>query len=213
MNIADFNLLGAQAHVLHILLTKYPEKDFIRNLKEEEVFSLWPSSDGLALKAIDTANRYLAGCSTLAEPIDIKLDFTRLFVGIGEPIAPPWGSVYLSPSQLINDESTLELMFFYKVNGIEVSVESNDPIDHVGLMMLVLSKFFFEMHREGGRLYESCVTFLEYHFLPWINNFLKKVETHSCTDFYKAVSLLTQSYLIDLYKVMPLSVIDRKIYV
>jgi len=215
MNKAEYKLLSGKAKILHSLFCQYPEPEFIEQFRHQEIIDLWPSYNKSSSAGVQLIMRALYNeTRSDKESIELKLDYTRLFIGVGEPVCPPWGSIYLSPSQLVNDESTLELVNFYRSIGVNIEVGNNEPIDHIGLMMLVLSYLFEELasDKSNGEHFGSCIVFFRHHFCPWVGCFLKELEQHADTDFYKGLSLLAQSYVSEVKQLLGVIPEERKLY-
>lgn len=215
MNKPEYNLLSVKAKFLHSLFCQYPESEFIEQFKQQKIIDLWPFYNENSLAGIQLIMKFLIDKPVSDNNINnLKLDYTRLFIGVGEPVCPPWGSIYLSPSQLVNDESTLELVDFYRSIGVNIEVGNNEPIDHIGLMMLVLSYLFEELasDKSNGEHFGSCIVFLRHHFCPWVGSFLKELEQHADTDFYKGLSLLAQSYVSEVKQLLGVIPEERKLY-
>ena len=145
----DFVEYQGLARILHHSLIRYPEAGFIDGLKECDVAGSWPE---FGHRQENSNGRKVLGAflhqwssdidSRLLDKavITLKLDYGQLFFGPGEPKAVPQGSVYLCEEQLINDRTTVELMDFYRVNGVELQLDFKQPMDHIGLFFAVLDQ-------------------------------------------------------------------------
>ncbi|BDY04568.1 molecular chaperone TorD family protein [Ferrimonas sp. YFM] len=193
--------LMALANLLHSLLSIYPEKASIDEFKANELALCWPKLDHSAKEqqALDALHHFLDNWrGTEQQLIELKLDFGELFYGPHTPKAPPWGSVYTGPSQLLNDQSTLELSAFLRQHGIEVHQQSNEPLDHIATILAVISYLLESLAQPGSSdtTHKILTELLETHLLPWSGRFTELAAEHAKTDFYRSVSLLCEIYLL-----------------
>jgi TorA maturation chaperone TorD len=209
MNIEKLQDLQAIANVLHSVLTIYPGSDVLNTFKDQDIVENWPK-----LLATDTDNKgltylkaYLAQWSgDEAELIKLKLDYGMLFYGPGTPLAAPWGSAYTSSSQLLNDYSTVTLKQFYAANDINIDMRTNEPLDHIGLILAVLSFLLTKAIAEPQNPYfqKTINELLEQHLLPWAYRCLELAYSYAETDYYRAFSILAKEYLLYLEQIFDL---------
>lgn len=62
---------------------------------------------------------------------DVKIEFTKLFLGPFEVLVPPYGSCYIEGIKQIMQESSIKVKEFYNKYGIEVEEGFNDLPDHI----------------------------------------------------------------------------------
>lgn len=195
-----FGLLGK-------LLYTYPQEDWLSELVAEQVFAEAPVAmdqpdvqQGLArLQAWSQAYR-AAPEATLR---DLRADNTALFVGLGIPKAPPWGSFYLRPDQLLFQEETLQVRNWYRRFGLEAENVNQEPDDHIGLELAFtghlagLARQALEAgdERRAADLLAAQKEFLKEHLLVWAPLWCAAVWEHSRTDFYPGVAWLVQGAL------------------
>ena len=70
---------------------------------------------------------------------DMQVDYTRLFIGPDEVIAPPWESIYLNDAKLIFQEQTLKVRKWYRDFGLQNEKLHHEPDDHIGLELSFLA--------------------------------------------------------------------------
>ena len=81
-----------------------------------------------------------AATKSLSEVLgELRLDYTRLFMGPGQVLAPPWESVYRSPKRLLFQEPTAQVRVFYRRHGLEVPRLNQEPDDHFGLELAFMA--------------------------------------------------------------------------
>lgn len=199
INTNDYQVWSAMAKVLHNILYSYPNMPLMEQFKQEELATQWPELEFTERE--QSAKELLGNYFTQwqndeAQLIELKLDYGQLFFGPGDPKAAPWGSVYTSEGQLLNGASTQNLLSFYITHGIELSLTRNEPIDHIGLILLVLQYLFDELavNPDDTHKVRICTLLLQQHILPWVNRCLELAEHHAKTDFYKGVSVLARIF-------------------
>jgi TorA maturation chaperone TorD len=216
-NLATLNELKAISNILHSVLMIYPEAELLNQFKEQNLAKDWPrlTNSKRESQALDELSRFLTQWSDNNDAlIKLKLDYGTVFYGPNTPKATPWGSTYLSPSQLLNDSSTIELTQFYIQHGINIKAESNEPIDHIGLFMAVLS-FLLERIIENPDVDDYKLVFtelLEVHLLPWSRRCLQLADENADSDYYKGFSKLGLEFFDYLIEVFNLQVKIRSIY-
>lgn len=70
---------------------------------------------------------------------ELRLDYTRLFMGPGKVLAPPWESVYRTEERLLFREPTMQVREFYRRHGLEVPRLNREPDDHFGLELAFMA--------------------------------------------------------------------------
>ena len=113
-------------------------------------------------------------------------EYNRLFVGPFTLPCPPWGSVYLDKDKVIFGTSTLDLRDWMKANGISLNLEMNEPEDHIGLMLIMISTL------AGDAKEKQLSEILNNHFYPWIYNYLDCLKKSTTHDFYRGLAKLSQ---------------------
>ncbi len=202
--------LQGLARILHNVLFYDPTTDLIENFIEHQVIESWPTfSDSQAeVDAKAQIQGYLHAWKN-DKALSLKLDYGQLFYGPGEPSAVPWGSVYLEEKQLLNGESTQALMAFYQQQGVSFELDSNQPVDHIGLFFAVMDPMLGQLAKEENQDINNTLTILlQQHLLPWASRCLTLMEQNAQTDFYKGFAILTQAYLDQLshmLKIVPVS--------
>lgn len=200
----QLEVMEAVAHLFHSVLMNGPEPEAIALLQQQGVVEQWPDF-GNTGRRTETGLQLLADFMASwdgsdAAMVALKLDFGRLFLGPGEPMAPPWGSVYLDAAQLLNSESTMAFAHFLRHNGIRIDQKTNEPLDHIGTQFAVLS---FLLQQQGAQPSATGVQslsrrFLTEHMLPWADRCLELAEGHAQTDYYRGLAILAREYLLTL---------------
>lgn len=153
-------------------------------LNPKEAFLDWPFVDALCAEEclLTMQQRIQEGKDTLFE------EYRRLFVGPAKKVAPPWGSVYTDPDQVLFGASTIDFKLFLARNGIEISVSPTEPVDHFGVMLQLMA--WIARNKE-----DLLDEYLSKHFLTWATHFLEIVEREAQDAFYKACAHLCSECL------------------
>ncbi|GIU20130.1 molecular chaperone TorD [Shewanella colwelliana] len=203
------------ARILHNVLFKDPTPELIQKFIEHNVAQSWPEFTGSAQESSgrELLSNYL-GQWTNKQQQSLKLDYAQLFYGPGEPNAVPWGSVYLSERQLLNDKTTLALKAFYQEQGISFELDTNQPVDHIGLIFAVLDQMLTQWAKteDSEAIERSCMILLQQHLLPWSGRCLELMTEHAKTDFYRGIAQLTQAFLAGLIQRLNLVPMTARLY-
>lgn len=113
----------------------------------------------------------------------------RLFIGPWALPAPPWGSVWLDRESVLFGDSTLALRQWMRENEIDVGAASNEPEDHIGLLLLMAAWL-----AENGRA-DALEQLLAWHLLPWASRFVQVFCENAGHPFYTALGELTRQTL------------------
>jgi TorA maturation chaperone TorD len=201
-----FELLGRLFYV-------YPsevEKIWYKSLIDENIFSEIPFASNQDKTIL--GRMYLEDWSkngyTNEKFASLQSDYTRLFIGPGKVLAPPWESVYFNKERLTFQEQTLQVRACYRQFNLEFEDIYKEPDDHIGLEMLFISKLTqmaIELLKDNNqiefeRVLEAKKQFLSEHLLRWGISWCSLVYNHAKTEFYKGLSLITEGGLITLSK-------------
>ncbi|MBW3166554.1 TorD/DmsD family molecular chaperone [Ferrimonas balearica] len=210
LNQDQLSQYQAQCNVLYHAIYFEPSDVMPDRLRAVDVVHSWPRTGAADSRAAGLA---LLG-EALSEDNDtllprLKRDFTELFIGPVELKAIPWGSPYLHEKRLLCGPSTQALVQFYQHYGILVTTQLNEPVDHIGLMLSVLSSLLEqEVDKQDGAALEVLRVLLAEHLLPWSPRFCDKLANAAQTPYYRGLALLITSILEGLKQdlgVQPLS--------
>ncbi|AWK83948.1 molecular chaperone TorD family protein [Photobacterium damselae subsp. damselae] len=146
---------------------------------------------------------------------NIQLDHLSLFVGLGMPLAPPWGSIYLNEENLLLRESTYQWMDFLEQQHFQFNLTEQQPYDHIGLMISVISNLWYKLKDDDLNIdfyYHSIRTILNQHLLPWSERFCHLVIKNSQTYFYKYIGNLLYQTLNELKVIFNIDDIEKKLF-
>lgn len=179
-----------------------PTTELLHALVDDDLFADWPlpPSDEDTRHGLQLLQDYSHAWSELTEP-DLEWDYTRLFIGPGHVLAPPWESVYLSREHLLFDQPTLEVRRLYAEYGLQAPRLNAEPDDHLGLELAFLvhlcSLGLAALHQgeNPAALIEAQHRFLGEHLLRWAPQCLELVIDNANTDYYRGIAYLTRGCL------------------
>jgi len=135
---------------------------------------------------------------------ELRVDYTRLFVGVGKVLAPPWESVYFGEDRMVFQERTLQVRSWYRRFGLEPEKLYKEPDDHIGLELLFLAQLarlgLQALEENNQARFDECLLaqsqFAAEHPLKWVPAWAASMEANAKTDFYRGLAHLTQGALL-----------------
>ena len=183
-----------------------PSQEWLTTLAAERLFEEWPftSDEEHTTEGVGLLRGF---CERLTPAIREELvwDFTRLFVGPGKMLAPPWESVYRSKTELTFQEATLQVREAYDRFGLHAPALHREPDDHIALELAFLAHLSDlageavanEDAAQLARCHAAQKDFMETHLLGWAPACLELVLAHADTDYYRGVAHLTLGALAE----------------
>lgn len=140
--------------------------------------------------------------NTLIE--ELNQEYTRLFIGPGPTIVPPYASCFLASETRLFGEETLRVRKAYLAAGL-APAQAGMPDDHIALELEFM--YFLAQHAlqslEGGDK-ESCQryltlqeSFLQQHLRPWIPAFCADILEATEEPFFRGLALITNDLLTE----------------
>lgn len=134
---------------------------------------------------------------------EVRIEYTRLFLGPTKLPAPPWESVYVSKERLIFQESTLEVRKCYLKYNFLPAQYRFEADDHLALeldFMYNLSNlaeiaFQAEDIVKVRAILKDQKAFLTEHLLVWVPQFASDLEAARPHSFYRGIVSLLKRYL------------------
>jgi len=104
---------------------------------------------------------------------DLETEYVRLFVaGRGGIVAPLYESCHLGDSSQVMGTAALAMQSRLKDCGLEVSLDSNEPPDHIALELEYLYHLLVTgWSEENPELEAKARTFVSQIMLPWVRRF------------------------------------------
>ena len=198
-----FSLLGK---ILYIEI----DKTWLQTLIDEDVFAETPFGESQVevQKGLELLQKWSQeNVSGISEQsiLDLRADYTRLFVGVGKVLAPIWESVYFNDGRMTFQEETLQVRKWFRRFKLESEKLYQEPDDHLGLELT----FVAHLAQLGLQALEQNDTqalqetldaqrdFLNEHLLRWAFIWANLVKESSKTNFYRGVSHLVCGALIE----------------
>ncbi len=134
---------------------------------------------------------------------DLRIDYTRLFLGPFDIRAKPYGSVYLDGGNTVMGDSTLAVLDLYREGGFQVAEAFTEMPDHVAVeleFLYLLNAHLGDGTLEAGernRLAGLERSLLNSHLGRWIVPFTEAMRKGADTDLYRTLAQLTQSVILD----------------
>jgi putative dimethyl sulfoxide reductase chaperone len=190
----------------------YPDRAWYQSLYEEDVFSEVPFATDQDETKTGLALMQKWGKDGITDESFEKLhvDYTRLFIGVGKVLAPPWESVHFGEDRLIFQERTLEVRTWYRRFGLEVERKYKEPDDHIGLELLFLSHLASlgiqalekQDQTRFNELLDAQREFIKMHPGTWALTWCGLVDRNAQTDFFKGLAHLTRGALSALSEIL-----------
>jgi putative dimethyl sulfoxide reductase chaperone len=202
----------------------FPERSWVESLVQNDIFSEAPFAaehpdvvSGLAL--VQRWSRTDNGRLSDQMFDDLRADYTRLFIGPGQVLTPPWESVYFSEERLTFQKETLEVRNWYKRFGLQSAKVYSEPDDHIGLELEFLAHLAtlgleaFEKNDavKFERMLDAQRGFLAEHLLRWAPEWCAQVHAHATTGLYRGISLVTRGAVEETAKMLSVTIPARKL--
>jgi len=145
----------------------------------------------------------------------LKVDFSKLFVGPYKLFAAPYGSVYLDSERKIMGDSTLDVKKRYREAGLDTAKNFKDAPDHISaelefmyyLIFKEIEAFSNSDTETGIGFIQKQKSFLEGHLLAWVPEFADSIIEYAENPFYLNLAKATKAFLKENYQVV-CSVLD-----
>lgn len=183
----DWTILGQEyAFVGNSLLTPIRRTDKVG--LEPDFWGGFPTMESDELERACLAMRdYVDKLAIHAQddPVtDVSVEFTALFIGPPEPQAAPWETMYRGDGGKIGfGQATFEMGKLLRDAGLELSGESNQYADHMGIELLYLSELCSRAARgECDSL--SVKQYVDEHPRDWVRAFHEKVHDAAPNGYF-----------------------------
>ena len=113
----------------------------------------------------------------------IQADFQRLFIGPGQKLVYPWGSVNSELEGLLFGKSTERWEAFCNTNHIEITTQTYEPSDHFALFFSAIAAIMQSDNDQATQL-ELIDELLTSHFNEWGLMVLSNITQKATTNFY-----------------------------
>ncbi len=144
--------------------------------------------------------RRLGAAFAAEDPEVLLVDYTRIFLGPVEPVAKPYGSVWLGGQQALMQDSSMAVQQLYAQGGFEIDEDFRELPDHVAAELEFLYLLIYretEARAQGDADAATAMSalrrrFLAEHLGAWVGPFTAAVSEGATTDFYRELADLTR---------------------
>jgi TorA maturation chaperone TorD len=124
----------------------------------------------------------------------LRVDYAALFVGPGQLLACPYGSVYLEGERRLYGDSTARLEQLYRKAGVRMSGEQVP--DHIAVEFEFLHVLLHRLHSTGDSgLAQICAVFSRCYLLPLAIPLAEAMTVHAHTDFYRILAAMLKRFV------------------
>ncbi len=193
----------------------YPDQAWLQSLVEGDVFAEAPfaSEQPQVVAALQLLQAWSRGVSEQTIE-DVRVDYTRLFIGPGKVLTPPWESVFFSEERLTFQQETLQVREWYRRFGLQLERLYQEPDDHIGLeleFVAHLAKLGLVALEQNDQtkfdeLLDAQKNFIVEHPGRWAFEWCAQVEAQAQTDFYRGIALLTRGVLAEIVRVLDVKI-------
>lgn len=176
-----------------------PERAFV----EDRLFESMTQAASHVDAELETLARRL-GPAFAQQPLDeLRVDYTRLFLGPVQALAQPYASVWLGDRNQLMQAPALDAMALYAQAGFEVDAAFQDLPDHVAVELEFLYLLLWRANEaraagDAAALAASASlrrAFLEQHLGRWLGPFLLAMHEGAQSDFYETLAQLTERFV------------------
>lgn len=154
---------------------------------------------GLELAASELASM-VAYLHARQEPLELAVEYTRLFRGPVKAEAYPYESMYVDGE--IMGQSSLDVVRRYREAGVAVSEGFKDLPDHICVeleFMHYLCAREFDALESGAqdevaRIQVIGQSFLKDHLVRWVFRFTDRILQYASTPFYVSLAKITREF-------------------
>lgn len=134
----------------------------------------------------------------------VAVEYTRLFIGPGEPAAAPWETLYRQGGgTVLFGQSTFDMRQLLGQEGYQASPEAHQFEDHLGFELLYLAlrcarfarELEVEPEKDQALWLQEQASFIEEHPLGFIDVMQQKAAAASSVGYYSELLLLTRCLL------------------
>ena len=213
-------LAEARSEVYRALALSFfePTKDFSDELRsgafltslEKALVSAEAAEEAAgALRSLKKYAKSVREMNLLSFRTQMQVDFTKLFIGVGRPSAPPYESVHRGMSKplerrLVMGDPVEEVKKEYAREGLTISTDCKELPDHAGLeleFMHFLTRKEAEAWKQGNeaealRKLRKQKSFLSKHLMRWFPKFCGDVDLLGKESFYAPLAGIAKTFVL-----------------
>lgn len=205
------------ARLFSSLYINPPGLEFLQELAQQNLASQWPfAHDQHSVDVLMYLHAELEQEASLsALQGTLQEEHLNLFIGLGMPQVPLWGSVYLDKENLLLGPSCLALESFLAQADLVCTLHAREPLDHLGLVLSALAVFLERfcndtVTNEGTA--QVLRDFLGMHINTWVYRCLELQEELARSSFYQALGKLTKNLFVHLSEIFQAERIEKNLY-
>lgn len=167
------------------------------------------------LYSAETVNSLLLLCNEAEDYLkshepysEIVQDFHDLMTVPGKKYCTPYEAVYVDTrvvgdkaiGNLLMGPSTIAVQKFYQKAGYEISNQYKELPDYIGLELEFMAMLCVDEENSDESAQSFLILqrqFLTEHLCRWITPFCNKLKSNAQTNVYKAIALITNSFIKD----------------
>ncbi|MGY0616416.1 molecular chaperone TorD [Vibrio sp. FJH11] len=165
-------------------------RSFLAGLSEND--TLKPSIDVL----VDALNRLQ---NRKDAQLALAADFCELFLKTEKYGAPPYASLYICETGLLNNKSTQEMEKLMADFGVPIDDKLNEPADHLAVELdflgsMIIRSNELEQEKHMEQAFSNQNDFIERQLLSWLPQFAAKCQQMDDFGFYASVAQLLVAF-------------------
>jgi TorA maturation chaperone TorD len=133
----------------------------------------------------------------------LLIEYSRLFLGPYQVLAPPYGSVYMDGQNQVMGESTQDVVRRYRESGLEISLSFNNPPDHLSAELEYMEFLVYKSIAaveigdldELNSLIDKQISFLTSHLGLWMPEFADRISESANLEFYRVLAKISIALL------------------
>lgn len=153
-----------------------------------------------ASEAAGPVSRMAAYADGLQDFSELRIEFSRLFVGPYGRLAPPYGSAYLDDGTTMMGDSTMDAADRYREAGLVMADTFTEAPDHIvaelEFLCFLVGKEIDALGAETDDVPQAFLLrqkeFLTRHLGAWIEPFSEKIALHATSLFYQNLAMATR---------------------
>lgn len=138
-------------------------------------------------------------------PVNLLVEYTRLFIGPSKMVAPPYSSIYFGTEYTLMSDETLWVMRFYEKMGLRYDEKLKEVPDHVAIetefmyhmIFLELKAFQKKDMKKAKKIWKSQSEFFNRHYKKWVPAFCDKIDKGSQHEYFKLISKCLKKFVLD----------------
>lgn len=138
------------------------------------------------------------GCAAFAHeaPLDLRTDYTALFIGAFEMLAPPYASYYLDGAFQLGGPTTVAVERCYRQCGMVLAGEPRRPGDHLATMLEFVSALLERGSNGDEDAAGQAASFCRAYLNGWVREFARLTSSRAKTEFYRSVGEFAAETLV-----------------